>query len=45
MGYQVWGMFQVNAVVPRGIGSGPRRVALSIGQNSNAPQNVTVAVQ
>lgn len=43
--YLVSGMLQINAVVPDGIGSGLVPVVLTIGQNSNAQQNVTVAVQ
>jgi uncharacterized protein (TIGR03437 family) len=43
--YQVWGVFQVNARVPEGIGSGPQRVVLTVGQAGNASQQVTVAVQ
>jgi uncharacterized protein (TIGR03437 family) len=43
--YQVMGVFQVNATVPDGIGSGPQPVVLTIGQNNNAQQQATVAVQ
>ncbi len=43
--YQVWGVFQVNARVPQGIGSGPQPVVLTVGQASNASQQATVAVQ
>lgn len=43
--YQVLGVFQVNAFVPDGIGSGPQPVVLTVGQNNNAQQQVTVAVQ
>jgi uncharacterized protein (TIGR03437 family) len=43
--YQVWGVFQVNAVVPAGIGAGPQPVVLTIGNNNNAAQQVTVAIQ
>jgi len=43
--YQVWGMFQVNARIPEGIGSGPQPVVLTVGQASNASQQATVAVQ
>jgi uncharacterized protein (TIGR03437 family) len=43
--YQVFGMLQINAVVPDGIESGPQPVVLTIGDNSNAQQQVTVAVQ
>lgn len=43
--YRVWGVFQVNARVPQGIGPGPQPVVLTIGNNSNSQQWVTVAVQ
>ncbi len=43
--YRVWGVFQVNAVVPEGIGSGPQPVVLTVEENNNSQQNVTVAVR
>ncbi len=43
--YEVSGKLQVNAAVPDGIGSGPQPVVLTIGNNSNSQQQVTVAVQ
>ncbi len=43
--YQVFGMLQINAVVPDGIDSGPQPVVLTIGGSSNSQQQVTVAVQ
>lgn len=43
--YQVWGVFQVNALVPENIASGPQAVVLSIDQATNATQQVTVVVQ
>lgn len=43
--YQVWGMFQVNARIPEGIGPGPQPVVLTVGQASNASQGATVAVR
>jgi len=43
--YEVSGKLQVNAVVPDGIGSGPQPVVLTIGNNNNSQQQVTVAVQ
>ncbi len=43
--YQVWGVFQVNALVPKGIASGPQAVVLTVGQASNASQQTTLAVQ
>jgi uncharacterized protein (TIGR03437 family) len=42
--YQVWGILQVNALVPAGLGSGPQPVVLTIGQNTTAPQPATVFV-
>jgi uncharacterized protein (TIGR03437 family) len=43
--YEVTGMLQVNAIVPNNIGSGPQPVVLTIGDNNNAAQQVTVAVK
>jgi len=43
--FLISGVVQVNAIVPQGIGSGPQPVVLTIGANSNAGQQVTVAVQ
>ena len=43
--YQILGTFQVNAVVPDAIGSGPQSVVVTVGQNNNAQQQVTVAVK
>ncbi len=43
--YQVWGVFQVNARVPEGIGSGPQPVVLTIGESNNSQQQATLAVQ
>jgi uncharacterized protein (TIGR03437 family) len=43
--YRVFGMLQMNAVVPDGIESGPQPVVLTIGGNNNAQQQITVAVQ
>jgi uncharacterized protein (TIGR03437 family) len=42
---QVYGMLQVNALVPKEIGSGAQAVILRIGDHDNADQNVMVAVQ
>lgn len=39
------GVLQVNAVVPGGAASGPQPVLLTIGENDNSHQQVTVAVQ
>ncbi|PWU02009.1 MAG: hypothetical protein C5B51_21765 [Terriglobia bacterium] len=38
-------LLQVNAFVPDGVSSGPQPVVLTVGQNSNTQQQVTVAVQ
>jgi uncharacterized protein (TIGR03437 family) len=43
--YLVSGVLQVNAIVPNDIGSGPQPIVLTVGQNSNSQQNVTVAIQ
>lgn len=43
--YEVAGMLQINATVPNGIGSGPQPVVLTIGDNNNAAQQVTVAIK
>ena len=43
--YEVWGTLQVIAYIPSGIGSGPQPLVLTIGQNDNSTQGVTVAVQ
>jgi uncharacterized protein (TIGR03437 family) len=40
-----FGVLQVNAVVPAGLASGPQPLVLKIGENSNAQQQVTVAIQ
>ena len=39
------GVLQVNAVIPQSAGSGPQRVVLTVGENSNSLQAITVAVQ
>jgi uncharacterized protein (TIGR03437 family) len=41
----VSGVIQVNAVVPTSTASGNQTVVLTIGNNNNATQNITVAVQ
>ena len=41
----VSGVLQVNALVPNNIGSGAQPVVLSVGQNNNAQQSVTIAIQ
>jgi len=43
--FQVWGVFQVNAIVPTGLPSGPQDVVLTVGQLSNAPESVFVFVK
>lgn len=43
--YLVWGVLQVNAFVPDGIGSGPQPLVLTIGQNDNSQQKVTIAIK
>ncbi len=43
--YEVAGMLQINATVPNGLGSGAQPVVLTIGNNNNASQQVTVAVK
>jgi uncharacterized protein (TIGR03437 family) len=43
--FEVNGMLQVNATVPNNIGSGAQPVVLTIGDNNNAAQQVTVAVK
>ncbi|MEO8128445.1 MAG: IPT/TIG domain-containing protein [Bryobacteraceae bacterium] len=43
--YQVWGLLQINAIIPEGIASGPQPVILTIGQNSNADQKITIAIK
>ncbi|MBI1898772.1 MAG: hypothetical protein HYS04_19890 [Acidobacteria bacterium] len=43
--YEVSGKIQLNTVVPDGIDSGPQPVVLTIGDNDNSQQHVTVAVE
>ncbi len=43
--FQVWGIFQVNALVPNDIASGPQPVVLTIGQTSSASQQAMVFVR
>jgi uncharacterized protein (TIGR03437 family) len=43
--FQVWGLLQVNAIVPDGIGSGAQPVVLKVGQNDSSAQHVTIAVK
>lgn len=41
----VSGVFQLNAVIPQAIGSGPQPVVVAIGGVNNSAQGVTVAIQ
>ena len=43
--YELWGMIQVNAVVPSGLAAGAQPAVLTFGQLSTAGQSVTIAVQ
>ena len=43
--YLPWGMLQINAYVPTDVDSGEQPVVLTIGQNGNSQQKVTVSVQ
>ena len=43
--YQVWGLLQINAVVPDNVASGTQPVILTIGQNNNSEQKVTIAIK
>jgi uncharacterized protein (TIGR03437 family) len=40
-----WSVLQVNPVVPDGVSSGPQPVVLTVGENDNAQQQVTIWVQ
>lgn len=40
--FQSWGVFQVNAIVPTGLASGPQPVVLTIGQTSSKPVTLYV---
>jgi len=42
---QVFGVLQVNAVVPAGLAAGPQPVVLTVGKNDNSSQAVTVSVR
>ena len=39
------GVLQVNAVIPEATDSGPQKIVLTVGANSNTTQTITVAVQ
>ena len=43
--YQVWGVLQVNAVIPQGISAGPQPLVLTVRQSSNMSQDVAVFVK
>ncbi len=43
--YQLWGTLQVTAYVLTNVGSGQQPVVLKVGDNDNAQQKVTMAVQ
>jgi uncharacterized protein (TIGR03437 family) len=43
--YQPWSVLQVNAVVPSDVDSGNQPIVLTVGQNDNTQQKVTVAVR
>jgi uncharacterized protein (TIGR03437 family) len=43
--YRIFGVMQVNAKVPEGIESGPQSLVLTIGENSNAQQQVMLFVR
>ncbi|MBV8846309.1 MAG: hypothetical protein JO307_26180 [Bryobacterales bacterium] len=43
--HMVAGMLQVNAVIPSNVSSGAQPLVLTVGQNDNSQQHVTVAVQ
>lgn len=43
--YQVWSLLQVNAIVPTDTDSGQQPVVLTIGQNDNSQQRVTIAIK
>jgi len=40
-----WGVLQVNAYVPDGVGSGPQPIVLKIGENDNSAQRTTVVIE
>lgn len=42
---EVCGLIQINATIPADLGAGAQPVVVTIGNNSNTSQNVTVAVQ
>jgi hypothetical protein len=44
-GTNLAGLLQVNAFVPDGLASGPQTVVLTVGNNSNSSQTITVTVQ
>ena len=43
--YRVFGMLQVNAVIPEGVESGNQPVVLAVGDRDNSAQHVVIAVE
>jgi len=43
--YKPWSVLQVNAYVPDDVDSGPQPILLTVGNNDNSQQNVTVAIE
>lgn len=43
--FEPWGMIQMIVIVPNGITSGQQALVLTIGQNDNTKQKITLAVQ
>ena len=42
---QVWGLLQVNAVIPDGVPAGQQPVVINIGDTDNTQQKVTIAIK
>lgn len=43
--YQAWGVLQIIAFVPDGVPSGPQPIIVTIGENDNSQQNVTISIK
>jgi uncharacterized protein (TIGR03437 family) len=43
--YQVWGLLQINAIVPDNAPSGAQPLVLKVGDNDNSEQKVTIAIK
>jgi uncharacterized protein (TIGR03437 family) len=43
--FQLWGMLQVNAIVPGGLASGAQPAVLTVGQLNTVGQNIPIIVQ